>query len=69
MVDEDLYKLKPFEYDSIDAFQYCYIFKINLRFQPNVCDGCHDSIQKAMNFKDVARVSLKETDDRFIFCI
>ena len=21
---------------------YCYFFQINFRFQPNVCDGCHD---------------------------
>ena len=29
---------------------YCYFLKVNFRFQAIVCDGCHDLIQKAMNF-------------------
>ena len=29
---------------------YWYFPKINFRFQPKVCDVCHDTTQKSMNF-------------------
>ena len=32
---------------------YCYLLKVNFRFQAIVCDGCHYLIQKAINF-DIA---------------
>ena len=34
-------------------------FNVNFRFQSNVCDGCHDLLQKAMSFKEVAGFSVK----------
>ena len=39
---------------------YWYFLEINLGFQPKVCDGCHDLMQKAVSFIDVAIVFLKE---------
>ena len=29
---------------------YWYFLKINFRFQPNVCDGCHDLTQNFAEF-------------------
>ena len=34
---------------------------------PYICDGCHGLMQKAMNFNDVAIVSIKGTDSRIDF--
>lgn len=62
------------EYDRIEVFKgidvnkthglhqcinWQYFLKINSRFQPEVCYGCHDLMQKAMNFNDVAIVAVK----------
>ena len=35
------------------------IFNISFRFQPNVCDGYHDFLQKSISFKEVAIVPVK----------
>ena len=39
---------------------------INLRFDPEVCNGCHDLIQKARSF-NVVIVSVKGNDYRIHF--
>ena len=41
---------------------YWYFSEINFRFDPKVCNGCHDLMQKAMRFIDVAIVSDKGND-------
>ena len=43
-------------------YRYWYFLEINFRFQPEICDGCHDLMQKTMSFNDVANVSVKEND-------
>ena len=40
--------------------QYRYFFEVNCRFQPEVCDTCHDLMKKAMSFNAVAILSVKE---------
>ena len=37
------------------------------KYEPYLCNGCHDLMQKAMNFDDVAFVSVKENDYRTHF--
>ena len=48
-------------------FHYWHILKLNFRFQPKLCNGCHDLMQKAMSFNDFAIVSVKGNDCRIIF--
>ena len=36
------------------------IIKVNSRFQPKACDGCHDLMQKATNFDNIATGSEKD---------
>ena len=38
----------------------------SFKFEPYLCDGCHNFIQKAMNFK-IAIVSVKGSDYRIHF--
>ena len=33
--------------------------EVNFRFQPKICNGCHDLLQNAMSFNDVAIASVK----------
>ena len=47
--------------------RYWYILEINFRFQPEVCDGSHDLMQKSINFNDVTIVTVKRSDYRVHF--
>ena len=40
----------------------------NFNYEPYLCNGCHDLVQKAMNFKNVAIVPVKGNDYRIHFC-
>ena len=39
----------------------------NFNYEPYLCNGCHDLMQKAMNFNGVAVASIKRTDYRIRF--
>ena len=41
---------------------YWYFLDKNFNYDPYLCDGCHDLMQKAMSFKYVAIVSIKGND-------
>ena len=41
---------------------------IGFKYEPHLCNDCHSLMQKAMNFDDVAIVSIKESDYRMHFC-
>ena len=49
------------EFDRID------ISDKKFKYEPYLCNNCHDLMQKAMNFNDVAIVSVKESDYRIHF--
>ena len=39
---------------------HCWYFKnIGFKYEPHLCNGCHDLMQKAMNFNNVAIVYVK----------
>ena len=40
---------------------------IGFKYEPYLCNDCHSLMQKAMNFDDVAIVSIKESDYRMHF--
>ena len=46
---------------------YCYFLDKNFKYEPYLCNGCHDLMQKAISFNDVAIVSIKGNDYRFHF--
>ena len=50
-----------------DIGHYWYFLDKNFNYEPNLCNGCHDLMQKAMNFNDVAIVSIKGIDYRIHF--
>ena len=39
----------------------------NVNYEKYLCNGCHDLMQKAMSFNDVAIVSIKANDYRIHF--
>ena len=47
---------------------YWYFLDKKFSYEPCLCNGCHDLMQKAMTFKNVAIVSIKENDYTIHFC-
>ena len=50
-----------------DICHYWYFLDKNFNYEPYLCNGCHELMQKAMNFNDVAIVSIKGNDYRIHF--
>ena len=50
-----------------DICHYWYFLDKNFNYEPYLCNGCHDLMQKVMDFNDVAIVSIKENDYRIHF--
>ena len=46
---------------------YWYFLDKSFNYEPYICNECHDLMQKAMSFNDVAIVSIKENDYRIHF--
>ena len=56
---------KPKEFDTSHSW---YFLDKNFKYEPYLCNGCPNLMQKAMSFNDVAIVSIKESDYRIHFC-
>ena len=50
-----------------DTCHYLYFLDKNFNYEPYLCNGCHDLMQKAMSFNDVTIVSIKGSDYRILF--
>ena len=46
---------------------YWYFLNKGFKYEPYICHGCHDLMQRAMNFNDVAIVSIKGNHYRIHF--
>ena len=51
-----------------DICHYWYFKGIDFKYEPYRCNDCHGLMQKAINFNDVAIVSVKGSDYRIHFC-
>ena len=47
---------------------YWYFLDKSFKYEQYLCNGCHDLMQKAINFNDVAIASIKGSDYRIHFC-
>ena len=50
-----------------DICHYWYFLDKNFSYEKYLCNGCHDLMQKAMSFNDVATVSIKGNNYRIHF--
>ena len=48
--------------NECDICYYWYFVDKDFKYELYLCNGCHDLIQKPMNFNDVAIVSVKRSD-------
>ena len=58
---------KTSESKKYDICHYWYFLDKNVNYEPYLCNGFHDLMQKAMNFNDVTIVSIKGNDYRIHF--
>ena len=49
-----------------DIYDYWYFLKKGFKFQPNVCNRCHDLLMMSINLSDVAILNIKGCDYRYI---
>ena len=61
----DVYKTSASK--ESDISHYCYFKDIGFKYEPYLCNGCHDLMQKAMSFNDVAIVYVKGSAYRIHF--
>ena len=52
-----------------DICRYWYFKDIGFKYEPYHCNGCHDLMEKAMGFNNVAIVYIKENAYRIHFDI
>ena len=50
-----------------NIWHYWYFLDKNFSYEPYLCNECHDLMQKAVSFNDVAIVSIKGNDYRIHF--
>ena len=55
------------ESKECDICNYWYFLDKNFNYEKYLCNGCHHLMQKAMNFNDVAIVSVKGNHYRIQF--
>ena len=52
---------------EFDICQYWYFLNKSFSYQLYLCNVCHDLMEKATSFDDVAFVSIRENDNRIHF--
>ena len=52
---------KTSAWKECDICHYWYYKDIGFKCEPYLCNGCHDLMQKAINFNDVAIAYVKES--------
>ena len=57
-ISEGIERNKTNASKECDICHYWYFLDKNFNYEPYLCNGCHDLMQKAMNFNDVAIVSI-----------
>ena len=66
-VSEGIDVNKSDESKECDICHYWYFLDKNFNYEPYLCNGCHDLIQKAINFNNVAVASVKGNSYRIHF--
>ena len=61
----DVNKINPSK--ECDICHYLHFLDKGFKYEPYLCNGCHNLMQKAVNFNDIAIVSVKGSDYRIHF--
>ena len=67
-ISEGLDANKSVKSKECDICHYWYFLDKNFIYEPYLCNGCHDIIQKTGSFNNVAIVFVKGNNYRLHFC-
>ena len=45
-----------------DVFYYWYFLNFSFKFEPNICNWCHDLLMMSVNLSDIAILNIKGSD-------
>ena len=65
-VSEGIDVNKASAWKECDTCHNWYFLNKNFKFQPNVCNGCHDLLMMSMNLSDIAIINIKGSKYRCI---
>ena len=65
-ISEEINVNKTRESKQCDICHYWYFLNKSFKFQPNVCNGCHDLLMMFMNLSDIAILNIKSANYRCI---
>ena len=68
-VSEGLYINKTSASEESDICHYLYFLNYSFKFQPNICNRCHDLLMMSMNLSDVAILNIKGSHCRCIISL
>ena len=60
---------KTSESKDCDIYQFWYFLNNSFKFQPNVCNRCHNLLMISMNLSDIAILNIKGSDYRCIISL
>ena len=66
-ISEEIDVNKTSLFKEYDICHYWYFKDIGFKYEPYLCNGCHDLMQKAMSFNNIAIVYVKESAYRINF--
>ena len=52
-----------------DIYQYWYFLNYSFKFQPNVCNRCHDLLMMSVNLSNIAILNIKCSNYRCIISL
>ena len=52
-----------------DICHYWYFLNYSFKFQPNVCNRCHDLLMMSMNLSNIAILNIKSSDHECIISL
>ena len=61
-VSEAIDVIKTSESKECDICHYCYFLDKGFKFQPDVCNGCHDVLMMSMNLNNTAILNVHGVD-------
>ena len=65
----DVNKLMLSSLKECDSCHYWYFLNYSLKFQPNVCNRCHDLLMMSMDLSDIAILNITGSDHRCIISL
>ena len=68
-VSEGIYFNKASSSKECDTCHYSHFLNYNFKFQPNVCNRCHDLLMMFINLSDIAILNIKGSDYRCIISL